>query len=182
MMEFYDLGYNPPVMFQYNNYWKLIIFIYSLTVSIPCLLWSENLICSICTVLLIPVICSIASGSINSLGQTSGHYTIKRLLNYLTLGADLDLHYAFPDHCYGTDLKWKQSFDVNSMLIDFGQYFGWIYDKKVVDPYLIDKRLKRTQSLSIKRRPCSVVIDYGLGLIVFTWSVWPIVLARYFFS
>ena len=175
-------------MFQHRHYLKLLILFWFLSSLVPCSLWSESFFNSFCTLTMAYVIICLHNGSVNSISHTWGwkpydtgiEPTFSRLVVYLTLGEGYhNFHHTFPKDYSHSELYWTQIFNVSALLIDLFEYFGWVSDKKVVDPQLIQKRRIRTGDLSVKMTPTNVLFEYLFGLVVFSWSPFLIFSLRY---
>ena len=128
-------------------------------------------------------------GTINSLSHYMGPRpytkyivpTSSRIGGYLNLGEmHHNYHHTFPRDYKNSELPWSQSYNPSALAIDICYYFGWISDKYSEKPEIIQSRRKRTGDLSIDIKPRSVIVDYFIGIIVYTWNIWLIFFVRYY--
>jgi len=77
-----------------------------------------------------------------------------------------------------SEYSWKTNFNLSTFVIDFFASIGWIWDRKTADDELVAKRRERTGDKNIKIKPNNSFVDNIIGIFVYMWVFWVIVILR----
>ena len=184
-----DLECDKIIMFHKKYFWLWTAINICTFTFIPCFFWNETFVNSISTFFLDFVVVSNHTFLINSANHCWGwkpydatiEPTLSRITAYLTLGEGYhNFHHTFPSDYSASELKWTENYNPSTLVIDVMEYFGWVRNKRVANPELIQKRRLRTGDTAVIVRPkWSVAFDYFLGTMVLTHYIWVTLLIRY---
>jgi stearoyl-CoA desaturase (delta-9 desaturase) len=167
----------------------LVMLLWSIVISIPCLLWDELLINSLTAHILQFLVILHQTGSINSMAHKYGmkpyntgiEPRFSKIGSYLTLGEGYhNFHHTFPYDYSTSQYTWLENYNISTLIIDFFALIGWAYDRKVVFDELVAKRIERTGDKNVKIKPKNLFIEYILGIFIYTSFLWVIVIIRLF--
>lgn len=153
-----DLRADKAIMFQEHNFFKLFfIFVIIIPTLVPYLIWNESLWAAywICVVMRFCINLNNAF-TINSIGHSVGKRPYDKNINpadnifmmLQTLGdGNHNFHHVFPFDYSSSEWKgWRgyKAFNFVSLFIDFFALFGWVYDRKIVSPQMIARRVLKS--------------------------------------
>ena len=187
-----DLECDKIIMLQKKYFWLWLAINICILSFIPWFFWNETFVNSILTYFLAFVYSSNKAFLINSVTHSWGwkaydttiEPTFTLFATYLTLGEGYhNFHHAFPYDYSASELKWTENFNPGTFLIDMIEFFGWVHNKRVANPELIQKRRLRTGDTTAPVKPkWGVVLDYCLGFFVYFSPISLILAIRYVFT
>ena len=184
-----DLESDQAIMFNKKYFWWWLPINICTLAFTSWFFWNETFVNSLMTVCLGFVVSVNQASLINSVNHSWGwkpydttiEPTFSRITTYLSFGEGYhNFHHAFPSDYSASELKWRDNYNPSTLVIDVMEYFGWVWNKRVANPELIQKRRLRTGDSAVVVKPkWSVVFDYILGIVVLSASFLLIMTLRY---
>ncbi|KAF7495147.1 Acyl-CoA desaturase [Sarcoptes scabiei] len=195
-LDYSDLYNERLVYLQHKFYVPIFLFFgVFLPWSIPVYFWNEDPIVALglCVVIRITVVLHHLF-TVNSLAHFFGYrpydFRIRpadhRVVNYLSFGEGLhNFHHVFAyDYRINERPQWEL-FNPPIAFIKFNELLGLAYDLKTASPAVIagvikrrGAKVRRDPPASLNFRIANAIFDWIFGLIVGSWSAFPLILFK----